>query len=71
MAQPPERRPISFFVNGAAALVVLFLVTFTMEPRPEVYAVRGMIGVGLGLIALKVLLRRYGIEFPPRHNRRR
>jgi hypothetical protein len=62
----PERRPIRFFVNGAAALVLLFLVTLKMEPRPEVYAVRGMIGVGIGLIGLKLVLRRYGIEFPPK-----
>src|SRR5437763_12981926 len=63
---PSARRPIRFFVNGAAALVVLLLETLKMEPRPEVYAVRGMIGVGIGLIGLKLVLRRYGIEFPPR-----
>jgi hypothetical protein len=49
---------------------VLFLVTLAMEPRPEVYALRAMIGVGLAIIALKVVLRRYGIEFPPRKDRR-
>jgi hypothetical protein len=56
-------------VNGAAALVVLLLVTLRMEPRPEVYAVRGMIGVGLALIVVKVVLRKYGVEFPPRRHR--
>ena len=50
--------------------MVLFLVTLKMEPRPEVNAVRAMIGIGLAIIALKVLLRRYGIDFPSRKTRR-
>ena len=67
----PNHRPsIIFFVNGAAALIVLYLVTRKMDPRPELSVVRAMIGVGLGIIALKVLLRYYGIDFPPRRHRR-
>ncbi len=67
---PAERKPLVFFLNGAIALLVLFGVTFTMETRPEVKAVRAMIIVGLGIIALKVVLRRYNIDFPPRRERR-
>lgn len=64
-----ERQPLSFFLKGAGALVVLLLVTGLMEARPEVNALRGMIVVGLALVALKVVLRRYHIEWPPRRRR--
>jgi hypothetical protein len=67
---PRERKPLIFFLNGAIALAVLFGVTFTMATRPEVEAVRAMILVGLGIIALKVVLRHYDIDFPPRRERR-
>jgi hypothetical protein len=61
-----ERPPITFFIKGVAALVVLFLVTLLMAPRPEVSALRAMIGVGLAIVAGKGVLRRYNIEWPPR-----
>jgi hypothetical protein len=67
--QPPERKPLSFFGKGAAALLVLFGVTFLMQPRPEVDALRAGIVVGLGLIGVKLVLRRYNIEFPRRRGR--
>ena len=62
-----ERQPLSFFLKGAGALAVLFVLTLLMEPRPEVSALRAGIGVGWGLIAVKVVLRHYNIEFPRRH----
>ena len=64
-----ERQPLSFFLKGAGALVLLLLVTMTMESRPEVNALRAMIGVGIAIIALKVVLRHYGIEWPSRRHR--
>ena len=64
-----DRQPLSFFLKGAAALAVLLVVTLTMEPRPEVSALRAAIFVGLGLIGLKVVLRRFNIDFPPRRHR--
>jgi hypothetical protein len=64
-----ERQPLSFFLKGTGALAVLFVVTLMMEPRPEVSALRAFICVGLGVIGLKVVLRRYHIDFPPRRHR--
>jgi hypothetical protein len=64
-----ERQPLSFFLKGAAALLVLLGVTFLLEPRPEVDGLRAAIAVGLGLIAVKLVLRRYNIDFPPRRRR--
>jgi hypothetical protein len=64
-----ERKPLSFFLKGAGALVVLFAVTLMMEPGPQVYALRAFILLGLGVISLKVVLRRYNIDFPPRRHR--
>jgi hypothetical protein len=64
-----ERKPLSFFLKGAVALAVLLLVTGLMEPRPEVNALRGMIVVGFAVIAVKVVLRRYNIDWPPRRER--
>jgi hypothetical protein len=63
------RQPLVFFLRGAVALAGLLLITLTMEPRPEVNALRAMIGVGLGIIALKVVLRRFDIEWPSRRQR--
>src|SRR5438105_3734998 len=63
-----ERQPLSFFMKGAGALAVLFLITLTMNPRPEVSAVRAGILFGLGLIAVKVVLRRFNIDFPRRYH---
>jgi hypothetical protein len=62
-----ERQPLSFFLKGAAALALLLLVTMTMESRPEVNALRAMIGVGIAIIGLKVVLRHYDIDWPRRH----
>jgi galactitol-specific phosphotransferase system IIC component len=64
-----ERQPLGFFLKGAGALMVLFVVTLMMEPRPEVNALRAGILFGLGLIGLKVVLRHYNIDFPPRRHR--
>jgi hypothetical protein len=64
-----ERQPLRFFVQGAGALVALFVLTFALEPRPEVNGVRALILFGLGLVALKVVLRHYNIDFPPRRHR--
>jgi hypothetical protein len=64
-----ERKPLSFFLKGAGALAVLLLATGLLEPRPEVNALRGMIVVGFAVIALKVVLRRYNIDWPPRRGR--
>jgi len=38
-----------------------------MEPAPEVLAVRAMIVVGLLVIVVKMVLRRYNIDWPRRH----
>jgi hypothetical protein len=59
-------QPVSFFVKGALALVMLFSVTLLMEPAPEVLAVRAMIVVGLLVVAAKMVLRRYNIDWPRR-----
>jgi hypothetical protein len=62
-----ERKPLGFFLKGAGALAVLLLVTMMMKPRPEVNALRAFIVVGFAIIAVKLLLRRYNIEWPRRH----
>ena len=59
-------QPVGFFVKGVIALVILFSVTLLMQPAPEVLAVRAMIVVGLLVVALKMVLRRYGIDWPRR-----
>ncbi len=64
-----ERQPISFFLKGAGALAVLLVISLMMEPGPQVYALRALIGVGIGLVGLKLLFRRFNIDFPPRHRR--
>jgi hypothetical protein len=61
-----QSQPVGFFVKGALALAMLFSVTLLMEPAPEVLAVRAMIVVGLLVIALKMILRRYNIDWPRR-----
>jgi len=61
-----QSRPAGFFVKGVLALVILFAVTLLMEPAPEVLAVRAMIVVGFLVIALKMVLRRYNIDWPRR-----
>ena len=59
-----ERAPLSFFLNGLAALAALFALTLLMAPRPEVRALQGMIGFGVAVIALKLVLRHFGIDWP-------
>lgn len=59
--------PVRFFVKGIVALLILLSVTLLMEPAPEVLAVRGMILVGLLVIAVKMVLQRYNIDWPRRH----
>ena len=63
-----ERQPqsASFFAKGVVALLILLSVTLLMEPAPEVLAVRAMIVVGLLIIALKLVLRHYNIDWPRR-----
>jgi hypothetical protein len=61
-------QPISFFVKGAVALIILFLVTFLMAPAPEVNALRAFIMVGLGLVGVKMVFRHYNINWPTRRN---
>ena len=59
--------PLSFYLKGIAGLVILFVVTLFMDPMPPLSALRAMIGVGLGVIGLKMALRYcWGIDFPPR-----
>jgi ABC-type spermidine/putrescine transport system permease subunit II len=65
-----ERQPLSFFLKGASALAVLLLLTSEMQSRPEVNALRAMIVLGLAIIVLKVVLRRYNIDWPSRRHRR-
>jgi hypothetical protein len=60
--------PMRFFLKGLAALVILFLVTLIMAPRPEVTALRAMIAVGLVIVGGKMVLRHYHIEWPPRRH---
>lgn len=64
-----ERQPLTFFLKGAAALAILLVLSLLMAPAPQVYALRALIGVGFGLIVLKLVLRRFNIDFPPRHRR--
>lgn len=68
-SQNMERQPVSFFLKGLGALAVLLILSVTMEPSPQVYALRALIGVGIGLVCLKIVLRRFNIDFPPRHRR--
>jgi hypothetical protein len=59
-------QPASFFLKGVIALVVLFLVTLTMAPAPEVNALRALIAVGIVIAGGKMLLRHYNVDWPPR-----
>ena len=56
------RAPVSFFVKGLVALVLLFLVTLMMAPRPEVTALRALIAVGCAIVGGKMVLRHYNIK---------
>ena len=64
-----ERKPLSFFLKGVAGLGALFLVTLMMVPSSEVDGLRASILFGLALIAVKVALRHFNIDFPPRRSR--
>jgi hypothetical protein len=61
-------QPMSFFVKGAVALIILFLVTLMMTPAPEVNALRALIIVGLGIVGVKMVFRHYNFNWPPRRN---
>jgi hypothetical protein len=61
-----ERPPVRFFLKGLAALVMLLLATLLMTPRPEVTALRVLIGVGMAIVCGKLALRHYNIDWPPR-----
>ena len=61
-------QPTSFFVKGAIALIILFLVTLMMTPAPEVNALRALIIVGLGIVGVKMVFRHYNVNWPPRRN---
>jgi hypothetical protein len=60
------RKSIWFFLRGAAALVLLLLLTLLMAPRPEVNALRALIGVGLVVVGVKLAFRHYNIDWPRR-----
>jgi len=60
--------PLSFFLKGIGALVVLFLVTLMLAPGPGVTALRVLIGFGLVIVVGKIVLRHYNIDWPPRRH---
>jgi hypothetical protein len=62
------RAPLSFFLKGIGALIILFLITFLMAPRSEVTALRAMMGVGFAIILGKIVLRHYNVDWPPRRH---
>ena len=62
-----EQQPPIFFLNGAIALVLLFLVTLTQPPSAPLTAVRALIGVGLAITLGKMILRYYNMNWPRRH----
>ena len=67
-------QPITFYINGIIALGLLFLLTLMMAPAPEVNYLRAMIGVGLGVVVLKMFIRQYRPNWLPdrfRGSRRR
>ena len=63
-----EPASLRFFLSGLVALVILFLVTLIMAPRPEVTALRAMIAVGCVIVCGKMVLRRYNIAWPPKRH---
>ena len=52
-----------FYLQSILALVLLYLVTLTMETTQAVTAVRAGIVFGLALAAVKMILRRYNITW--------
>jgi hypothetical protein len=63
-----EPASLRFFLKGLVALVILFLVTLLMAPRPEVTALRAMIAVGFAIVVGKMLLRHFDVDWPPRRH---
>jgi Na+-transporting NADH:ubiquinone oxidoreductase subunit NqrB len=59
------RQPIAFYVRGIVALGLLFALTLMMAPAPEVNYLRAMIGVGLAVVIVKMLIRRYRPHWLP------
>jgi hypothetical protein len=69
-----QKQPLKFYFNGLIALALLFLLTLTMAPAPEVNYLRAMIAVGVGIVVLKMFIRRYRphwLSDPHRGSRRR
>ena len=62
-----DRQPPRFFLNGAIALVLLFLVTLTQAPSAALTALRALIVVGLVITVGKMLLRYREVNWPRRH----
>jgi hypothetical protein len=58
-------QPMSFFVKGGVALIVLLLATLMMAPDPAVNALRGFIILGLAITGVKMIIRRHQINRPP------
>jgi hypothetical protein len=63
-----SRAPMSFFLRGAGALALLFLLTLMMTSSPEVNALRGLIAVGLAIVGVKMLLRHYNVDWPSKRH---
>jgi hypothetical protein len=61
-------QPVSFFVKGGLALIVLLLATLMMAPGPAVNALRGFIILGLAITGVKGVLRHHTINRPPGRN---
>jgi hypothetical protein len=59
---------MSFFVKGAVALIILFVVTLMMTPAPEVNALRALIIVGLAIVGVKMVFRHYNFNWPRKRN---
>jgi hypothetical protein len=57
-----------FYIQSALALALLFLITLMMEPNPAVTAVRAGILFGLALAGVKMILRHYNVNWPPRRH---
>jgi len=62
-----QRQPPTFFMNGAIALVLLFLVTLTQAPSAALTALRALIVVGLVITVGKMVFRSYDVNWRGRH----
>jgi|KBSMisStaDraftv2_1062788.scaffolds.fasta_scaffold8277549_1 hypothetical protein len=62
-----QRQPPTFFMNGAIALVLLFLVTLTQAPSAALTALRALIVVGLVITVGKMVFRYYEVNWRGRH----